>query len=161
MYLKRRLKHVASSYEHYTSTNGVSVPRRPASVYVLPGIMGMKTVWYFACGCFKPCDLQCVSDRVIFGVVFSHTVYFSVVVFSDRVIFIVCLIKTVWSIDTPISIDTGILYIYRSLHRLRIRQSFIVLPMHILPMREQTFESRLSPNREVTRVWKVFFNVSA
>ena len=120
-----------------------------------------QTVWSSVC--VRACDLQCVlmSDRVLFSVVFSHTVYFSVVVFSDRVIFIVCLIKTVWSIDTPISIDTGILYIYRSLHRLRIRQSFIVLPMHILPMREQTFESRLSPNREVTRVWKVFFNVSA
>jgi len=50
-------------------------------------------------------------------------------------------------IDTPISIDTGILYIYRPLHRLLIGQSFIVPPMHLLPMREQTFESRLSPNR--------------
>ena len=111
-----------------------------------------QTVWSSMRAYVRPCDLQ--------RCFFTHGV-FQCCCFLDRVIFIVCLIKTVWSIDTPISIDTGRLYIFRSLHRLRIRQSFIVLPMHLLPMREQTFESRLSPNREVTRVWKVFFNVSA
>ena len=97
MYLKRRLKHVASSYEHYTSTNGVSVPRRPASVYVLPGIMGLQTVWYFAFGCFKPCDLQCVLERVIFSACLCQTVCSSALFFHTRCISVCMFFQTVWS----------------------------------------------------------------